>query len=300
MYLLKTDKCRLVNVERDLKATPVYAILSHRWGPDEITFNQINPTVPANATLSTDEAKLSAAKIRNACAVAEHQGLSYLWIDSCCIDKSSSEELREALNSMFAYYHNAAICYTYLSDVSRSLTGAGMFKSDLKDRRKDGEHLHSEWFKRGWTLQELLAPQKMVFYDKQWQPMGTRNDLAAIVGNAANINSDYLSDAASERLKFREASAATKMSWMAGRMTTRPEDIAYSLLGIFDVNMIPQYGEGIKAFARFQDVLMTDSASFDESLFAWALPANRELRCYRKKTQSGTPPKPTESIPTVE
>jgi hypothetical protein len=83
-------------------------------------------------------------------------------------------------------------------------------------------------------------------------------------------------------------------------MTTRPEDIAYSLLGIFDVNMIPQYGEGIKAFARFQDVLMTDSASFDESLFAWALPANRELSCYRKKTQSGTPPKPTESIPTVE
>ena len=138
-----------------------------------------------------------------------------------------------------------------------------MFKSDSPQRQKDDKP--SEWFERGWTLQELLAPQKMAFYDKQWKFMRMRDHLASLIGAIAGIKPEYLEDNRSRSQKFREASVATKMSWMAGRVTRDVEDIAYSLLGIFNINMIPRYGEGVKAFARLQETLLADSASFDES-----------------------------------
>lgn len=276
MHLLKTDTYEVIYVSG---TTPRYAILSHRWESEEITFRNMESEALRNlsSTSISDGLQLSAAKIRGACALARQQQFDYIWIDTCCIDKSSSEELRAGLNSMFKWYREAAVCYTFLNDVAFSQTSDEMFSSLREDRQGKA----SEWFERGWTLQELLAPRSMEFYDKNWQFMGTRHDLASLVGKVAGIKPGYLKDPKKGSPSFREASVATKMSWMAGRTTRDVEDIAYSLLGIFNIDLVPQYGEGIKAFSRLQEAIMMDCESFDESLFAWELPQNCELRCFR-------------------
>jgi hypothetical protein len=213
--------------------------------------------------------------------VARQQGFDHVWIDTVCIDKSSSEELRTALNSMFKWYREAAVCHVYLNDVTFFQIGehySNMFATDNENRKGQA----SEWFERGWTLQELLAPRKLEFYDKSWQWMGTRDALAPMVARVAGINAEYLKDPkeGSGKARFREASIATKMSWMAGRRTTAVEDIAYSMLGIFNVDLTPRYGEGVKAFTRLQDAIMVSWGNFDESLFAWECPPHELLRCY--------------------
>lgn len=271
MRLLRTDTYEVVEVGR----TPPYAILSHRWEHEEITFKTLNSRALQDANLSSfgKGLQVSARKIRGSCAIARKQGFDYIWIDTVCIDKSSSEELSTALNSMFKWYHEAAICYTFFNDVLFSSHGPDMFNSFREDRQGQ----RSEWFERGWTLQELIAPRKMEFYDVHWQPIGTRNELASLVGKAAKIHPTYLNGKAD----FRTACNAVKMSWMAGRRTQEVEDIAYSLLGIFGVSLTPQYGEGVKAFLRLQDAIMYDYGTMDESLFAWQWPPDRELRCFR-------------------
>ncbi|KAK4974034.1 hypothetical protein LTR66_011119 [Elasticomyces elasticus] len=126
---------------------------------------------------------------------------------------------------------------------------------------------------RGWTLPELIAPKNMRFYDQNWQQLGAKSELKPEIQRITRIESKYL-----ERPdNLRHASVATKMSWMSGRTTALKEDIAYSLIGLFDVSMVPMYGEGVKAFARLQDTLIGDGA-FDESLFAWS--SGVPLRCF--------------------
>ena len=257
MNLLRTDTYEVV---RAPCPTPRYAILSHRWEAEEITFDIIRtikpsalrkpsfPSIPANL-------RASAAKIRGACTVAQQQGYSYIWIDTCCIDKTKSEELRYALNMMFKWYQNAAVCYTYFNDITFSTPSEEMFMSNRPDRRGKV----SEWFERGWTLQELIAPRQMQFYDKRWKFMGTRSELAKLVGRVAGINPDYLSG----KRGLHDASCAMRMSWMAGRVTQQVEDIAYSLMGIFDVQLDPTYGEGTKAFIRLQEAIMTQFGCLD-------------------------------------
>ncbi|KAK5157012.1 hypothetical protein LTS14_004529 [Recurvomyces mirabilis] len=281
MYLIDTTSYALIHVEQDLDEKPEYAILSHRWVKHEIiykTYQQALMNDPNFGKPGSDQ-EASVRKIRGACTVAKQRSLKYIWIDNCCIDKSSSEELRTALNSMFAWYHEAAICLTYLGDVTYSSSGNGTFSRDEVSGKKG--HQPSEWFERGWTLQELLAPRSMQFYDRSWQPMGSRNSLADSVSNITGISRDYLQDRGSEALTFRSASIATRLSWMAGRTTRDVEDIAYSMLGILDVNMVPMYGEGAEAFSRLQETVMTSPHAFDESLFAWRLPVQGKLDCYR-------------------
>ncbi|KAF2679846.1 HET-domain-containing protein, partial [Lentithecium fluviatile CBS 122367] len=273
MHLLRTDTYELVYVSGN---TPPYAILSHRWENEEITFKTINSEALRDPSLASFSRGLrpSAEKIRGSCAIARQQGFDHVWIDTCCIDKSSSEELRTALNSMFKWYREATVCHVFLNDVTFFEIGEhymDMFCSDREDRQGKA----SEWFERGWTLQELLAPRKLEFYDKHWKWMGTRDELAPMVGRVAGISAEYLKDpkdAGSGKARFREASVATKMSWMAGRRTTAVEDIAYSMLGIFNVDLTPRYGEGVKAFTRLQDAIILNWGTFDESLFAWERP----------------------------
>ncbi|KAL9117894.1 MAG: hypothetical protein Q9187_005565, partial [Circinaria calcarea] len=126
---------------------------------------------------------------------------------------------------------------------------------------------------------ELLAPQEMEFYDHQWKYLGTKKSLASFLRELTNIGENYLisGDPLNE---IQRASIATRMSWMAGRTTTRVEDIAYSMLGIFNVSLTPQYGEGEKAFMRLQKELL--AATPDESIFAWTVPEKKELACFRK------------------
>ena len=147
---------------------------------------------------------------------------------------------------MYSWYKESQVCYAYLADIRRGET----LQDDLRG---------SNWFTRGWTLQELLAPSSVVFFDTNWNDVGTKGSLVDIISEITGIG-DFVN--------FEGACVAQKMSWMAKRETTRVEDSAYCLLGLFNVNMPPLYGEGEKSFMRLQlEILKT---SDDESIFAWS------------------------------
>ncbi|KAM5546153.1 hypothetical protein V8D89_000279 [Ganoderma adspersum] len=192
-------------------------------------------------------------KIREACRVARENGYRYIWIDSCCIDKSSSSELSEAINSMYKWYGLAAVCYAYLSDVPSG-----------RDHQAEGSAFRkSRWFGRGWTLQELIAPASVEFFSQDWALIGSKHNLVDLVENITEINEKALLHLES----LSTFSIAQRLSWAADRKTTREEDQAYSLLGIFDINMPTLYGEGNHAFRRLQEQIMQHIP--DQSLFAW-------------------------------
>jgi hypothetical protein len=198
------------------------------------------------------EALPSFEKIRGACRQAAIDGFKFVWVDTCCIDKSSSAELSEAINSMFRWYADAEICYAYLSDVEE--VGEG-FEAESQFRK-------SRWFTRGWTLQELLAPKKVIFYSHKWIELGSKEEFATMISEIAGIDYEAL-----RVLDITRFSVAERMSWASGRVTTRQEDIAYCLLGLFGVNMPLLYGEGERAFIRLEEEII--KRSDDHSIFAW-------------------------------
>ncbi|KXH56317.1 HET domain-containing protein [Colletotrichum nymphaeae SA-01] len=246
MRLLETETLTLHEfVEGQV---PEYAILSHTWGEEEVLFRDLE-NGPSD--------KAGWIKIQSACRVAYERGYDWIWIDTCCIDKASSSELSEAINSMFRWYKEAAICLAYLSDIVYCEPGTDECETTLAGSR---------WFTRGWTLQELLAPSSLDFYDRDWTLVGPRTDFRGVIEKKTGIESIYLSG---ER-GLASASVAERMSWASERTTTRTEDVAYCLLGIFDVNMPLIYGEGIKAFQRLQEAIIRDND--DQSIFAWGNP----------------------------
>ncbi|GAB1309854.1 Heterokaryon incompatibility domain-containing protein [Madurella fahalii] len=202
------------------------------------------------------ERKAGYSKITYACSQAAKDGYRYVWIDTCCIDKRSSAEVSEAINSMWSWYQRAAVCYAYLEDVHFDdyTQGYRTWKDDFSNSR---------WFTRGWTLQELLAPRKVVFYAKGWRILGTKSSLVKTVEKITGIDELTLLE---PRL-VHGASVARRMSWAAKRTTTRTEDVAYSLLGIFNINMPIIYGESENAFLRLQEEII--KRSDDQSIFAW-------------------------------
>jgi hypothetical protein len=241
---------------------PKYAILSHTWGKDEVTFSDIQnirdeaqakntlpredlAPFPANVHDPSVETKSGYQKIVYACRQALVDGHQYVWIDTCCIDKSSSAELSESINSMFQWYRKARICYAYVEDVAVESFAT------------------SRWFTRGWTLQELLTPPDVIFYGGGWSRLGGKVDLASKIAEVTKINEETILD----RSRLRYNSIAQRMSWASKRKTTRIEDAAYCLLGIFGVNMPLLYGEGENAFIRLQEEIL--KSSLDQSLFAW-------------------------------
>ncbi|KAK8055348.1 hypothetical protein PG993_000575 [Apiospora rasikravindrae] len=221
---------------------PEYAILSHTWGNEEVSFEEMTRPTPATYN------KAGYRKIQNFVFEAAPYCFEYIWVDTCCIKKESSSELSEAINSMYTWYKNAARCYVYLEDVEHFTA---------EDFRK------CRWSSRGWTLQELIAPADVRFYCKHWDFMFTKEECVFVLSETLGIRPEILLTCDPSL-----ASAAERMSWAARRVTTRPEDMAYCLLGIFDVNMPMLYGEGgIKAFIRLQGEIM--KISDDQSLFAW-------------------------------
>lgn len=214
---------------------------------------QANAGAASNGESSIlDDPRIS-VKIREACAVARSHGYKYLWIDYCCIDKASSAELSEAINSMFQWYHDAAMCYAYLADVPAGDDphAVGSFFS------------RSRWFTRGWTLQELIAPRYLVFLSSDWKLLAKRSELAAVIEQITGIEDEVLTG----WKPLRAVSVAKRMSWASGRQTTRVEDEAYALMGIFDIDMPTLYGEGARAFHRLQEEILRRIP--DQSIFAW-------------------------------
>lgn len=252
MRLLNSSTLQLKDFPAN--SIPDYAILSHTWDPEvenEVLFADMGNGCPEGP-----EGKVGYEKIRQSCKQAATDGFAYIWIDTCCIDKSSSAELSEAINSMFSWYKRAKRCYAYLADVDKSKS----------------EFANSRWFRRGWTLQELIGPSDLVFFSREWIEIGTKSTLSKELAKITGISVGILADAN----LLESASIAKRMSWASHRATTRVEDIAYCLMGIFDVNMPLLYGEGEKAFIRLQEEIMKHSD--DQSLFAWTdstAPADR-------------------------
>jgi hypothetical protein len=251
---------RLINaaslqLEEFLGDAPPYAILSHTWEQEEVSHQDM---LSGNANT-----KKGYDKILRTCRQAVEDGLAYAWVDTCCIDKTSSAELSEAINSMFRWYAEASVCYVYLSDLQLAYGRSGAV---------DLDHLFSDlascrWFTRGWTLQELIAPVDLRFYDQAWQGVGDKRGLLDRLSRITNISSPVLS----HDMPLSAIPAATKMLWAARRQTTKVEDMSYCLLGIFDVFMPLLYGEGSKAFIRLQEEIIKTRVDF--SIFAWTKPA---------------------------
>lgn len=243
---------------------PKYAILSHTWGQDEVVFQDLsNPS---------HKQKSGYAKIEGCCRQAIDDRYNYVWVDTCCIDKSSSTELSEAINSMFKWYKSAEICYVYLVDVPEDdepYTASSAFRK-------------SRWFKRGWTLQELIAPPRIAFFSNSWtvlfrfiksgimlgesarrtstqQCTGIENLLAEITTIPADI---FIS-----QNRYKATPKGARLSWASSRRTTRDEDLAYCLLGLVEVNMPLLYGEGMRSFVRLQEEIL--KTSNDLSILAW-------------------------------
>jgi len=225
---------------------PDYAILSHTWGAEEVTYQDL--------VLGDHEHMKGWSKVVNCCRKAAEDGWDFVWMDTCCIDKSSSAELQEAINSMFRWYEDSGICYAFLQDVQNSCVAGD-------DTSFEEQFVQSRWHTRGWCLQELLAPKFLLFLDQNWAEIGTRSSLSDLITQATNIIGDVI-------VSFRRGcNTAQIFSWASSRQTTRVEDRAYSLLGLCNVELPLLYGEGEKSFLRLQ--LEIIKSSDDMSIFAW-------------------------------
>ena len=216
---------------------PEYAVLSHTWGDDEISYLDLlylTSDIPAAAgsiiqTLLRSPSRDSVGyrKVEACCKLARSRAFNWVWIDSCCIDKSSSAELSEAINSMWRWYHNAAECYAYLFDMPVQLFQFPINGVAFEAFRR------ARWFSRGWTLQELLAPRKVLFCNSNWEIFAEKAEIGRVLSAITNIPLVFL-DGTYEASDSNICSAAMKMSWISRRQTTRTEDMAYCMLGLFD------------------------------------------------------------------
>jgi hypothetical protein len=237
MYLLQLqDDGKLSLVEPSTKEMPPYAILSHTWGrkEEEVTFQDIMNR--------TGRLKAGYRKILFCGEQAKRDGLSYFWVDTCCINKESSQDLSEAINSMFRWYKNAMRCYVYLSDVSVHTWNVDD-KSSIRNSR---------WFTRGWTLQELIAPERVEFFSLEEQRLGDKFSLKQTIYEITGISIEALRG--NDLYSF---TVEERLSWAKNRETKCEEDSAYSLLGLFDIHIPLIYGEGrINALRRLKRAII--------------------------------------------
>jgi hypothetical protein len=245
LFRSETGKFKLTNNLVSNDTIPPYAILSHTWGLDdeEVTFKDL--------INSTGKKKTGYEKIRFCGEQARQNDLQYFWIDTCCINKENPTELSHAINSMFRWYRNATRCYVYLSDVSKQLikkTKKGKGDRSLEDVW-ESDFRKSRWFTRGWTLQELIAPASVEFFSRERRRLGDKSSLMQQIHDITSIPKSALDGVPLCRFNVKE-----RFRWIDSRETGKEEDKAYSLLGIFDVNMQLRYGEGMpNAFKRLEE-----------------------------------------------
>lgn len=303
MRLLHTTEGHFKEYDNPLRIR--YAILSHVWAKEgslnypEKNYQDVLEAQRKCQGKGLDVFKqLGSKKIEKACELARRHGFDYIWIDSCCINRDSGTELPEAINSMYKWYSWAKMCYAFLDDVDATeadvakAVDASSEASEAADNadeaaaqteggqvtakprqpraKADTQTLefrirNSRWFLRGWTLQELIAPQEVLFCSKTWDILGTKHTLDAEISAVTRIPTAVLRN----QKALKDVSIAERMSWAANRECTKIEDEAYCLIGIFHVNMTPKYGEGSHAFMRLQRAIMKSQP--DQSILAWGL-----------------------------
>ncbi len=252
-----------------------YAILSHTWIRNEIGEVEFKDWQTRTSKGAGYE------KLRMFCEIAARQhGITYAWMDSVCINKESSSELDESIRSMYQWYRDAYICLTFLSDTA-----------SIENMRHDG------WFRRGWTLQELLAPSRLKFYDKSWSPLTnddndkSNSSIKDVIEAATHITSHELTSFTSgyEQLADNIIPISRRMMWAANREVTRGEDTAYSLMGIFGVSLSIAYGEGAdRAFFRLVKKILNSVAEVWD-IFNCAGPPQSDCLSYHSRVIPSSP-----------
>jgi hypothetical protein len=234
-----------------------YAILSHRWGAEEVTFKDL--------TDGTSKGKAGHGKIEFCGEQARRDGLQYFWVDTCCIDKSNAVELQEAINSMFRWYRDATRCYVYLSNVSIRKRKASDMSAECT---WESAFRASKWFTRGWTLQELIAPASVDFFSKEGELLGNKASLERYICEVTGIPARVLRGS-----PLSDFSVDERLSWAARRETFRQEDQAYSLLGIFGIYLPLIYGEGKEhAFRRLtKEIQKSQKGEPNRFIFSYSL-----------------------------
>jgi hypothetical protein len=242
MRLLNVYNLKLVEFSDDKR--PAYAIASHRWDEHEATFVDVRDTQNTSTT--------GYQKVKDfAKYVKDHvSGVDWLWIDTCCINKDSTAELSKAINLMFEWYYQADVCLAYLRDV--------------EEVRDELRFQQSEWFERGWTLQELLAPRVVVFLTRTWEVIGNKgastneykstnvgDSIEDAIAEITNVPREVLQ----EYQRSSQLSTQEKIQWMEGRKATEEEDLTYALFGILNVSLAVIYGERGRARDRLLAVL---------------------------------------------
>jgi hypothetical protein len=238
MRLLWSDGSSRPSFNQFIATPPPYAILSHTWGDDEVSFEDL-----ANGL---GEDKDGYKKIEFCANQAIQDKLQYFWVDTCCIDKLNRLELSRAINSMFLWYQKAERCYVMLSDVSvpdvANIPQQSSWESSFRQ---------SKWFTRGWTLQELIAPASVEFFSCEGHFLGDKASLEHLICDITSLPAEALQNHALDGFSIPE-----RMAWARNRNTTEPEDNIYCLLGILNVFMIASYGEGKEnAYNRLKDEL---------------------------------------------
>lgn len=246
------------------ESLPEYAILSHTWGDDEVNFQEVALEFPTPS-------KAGYIKLKGCAEQAKKDELDWIWMDTCCIDKSSSAELSETINSLYHWYKGARACYTYLSDVSISDTRSEEnqwvtvpstpAQADsalgINEPGFQAAFHKSRWFTRGWTLQELIAPPSVLFFTREWHLLGSKVSLKNEIHTITGIQQAVLQGRSPLEYTIEE-----RMAWAENRNTTRIEDAAYSLLGLFDIHMPLLYGEGDRAFDRLAEEIVKTTVGY--------------------------------------
>jgi hypothetical protein len=239
MRLLERNGAGEIHLTKDFldQEIPQYAILSHTWDAEEVLFQDLQNGTGKNMR--------GYRKLRFCADQAQHDGWEFCWVDTCCIDKTNSTELQKSINCMFRWYKGAATCYVYLADVTASAFDAA------NKARWEPAFRQSKWFTRGWTLQELIAPCSVEFFSQEGVRLGDKSSLEGLIRDITGIPLNALRGS-----PLSSFSNSEKLTWIGGRKTTIEEDMAYSLFGIFDIQMPLLYGEGRdKAFRRLLDVV---------------------------------------------
>ncbi|KAF5366450.1 hypothetical protein D9758_009727 [Tetrapyrgos nigripes] len=244
--MARTDVCplrfidvstlRLVEFNKE-EIIPPYAILSHRWTEEEVVYKEfLNP--------EESRTKMGYQKILGACRQALQDDIHLIWVDTCCINQGDPADIAANITSMYAYYQNAEVCYVYLNDVIK--------RRDICYGRNEFGQMGSDWLKRGWTMQELIAPRTVIFFNQHWMYLGDKHQLREGISAITYIPLSILSGEQS----LQDIDDLTRMSWATNRVTTKPQDKAYCLQGLFGVTLVPDYEEDMaRSFNRLGEVL---------------------------------------------
>lgn len=263
---------------------PAYAILSHTWLP--MRYGAVAEVIHSDLTnpskvlqLQRGQVKTGGwAKLQAFCRTARHEGYEYAWMDTCCINKASQSHTSMAINNMQHYYNRAAVCYAYLDDVSLHEIGyadwpeRGRHEREFAVSSSNNREIpdvwagvkRARWFKRVWTLQELMAPCQVHLRDKHWKLIGEKREWATVIRMATGLRSNHLYP-----LEQDEA-VAQKLHWASERNVTKMEDEAYGILGLFNMTLALRYGEGLRAFSRLQkEMIIRGEPYVDATILAW-------------------------------